>query len=385
MPSLPERIRETIKIVIVADSAEDSNRCQTILHKVYGDRLQFTTAENAMVGFDTCNEARPDCVLVDYMLPDMTGAEFVETLVESLPGTAVVMLTGLDSGEVAAAAMRAGANDFLLKDRLTGETLQLAIEKSIQRLNLVHMLKLERDRLADSLAEKEALLREVHHRVRNNLQVIVSLLRMQSKTHQDQLTARELRKSQHRVESMAMIHEQLYQDKNFNEIDLERHVLTLVKNLFEANEIDPARISYEIKVDCASLPVDQAIPVGLILNEVISNVLKHAFPDGRSGTIRINCHCLADRLDLTVEDDGAGMPESVNLTAPETLGMEIVKILTLQLKGTSSWTRVEAPGSGTTFCVSFPELSRIDGTRKDPAMEKEHRAALAACEQSKAS
>jgi two-component sensor histidine kinase len=340
-----------MKIVIVDDSAASRDLCRLLLKEVYGPRLEFIECGTAATGLDTCRAVRPDCLLVDYRLPDMTGIVFLTKLVAEEPSAAVLMLSSLDSGEAAAAALKIGAHDFLLKDHLSSETLHLAIEKAIQKLNLTRMLNAERDRLAASLAEKVVLLKEVHHRVTNNLQVIASLLRMQTTVLGDEPTAHALRESQHRVESMAQIHRQLYESEDFGEVDVAEHVSTLMANLFQSYGIDSARVTHQIAIDRLSLPVDQAIPVGLILNELVSNALKHAFPNGGPGTIQVRCHRIGGVITLEVIDDGIGIAANRDLKSPKSLGLEIVNILTHQLKGAFSRDR---GAQGAVFRVSFP-------------------------------
>jgi CheY-like chemotaxis protein len=210
----------------------------------------------------------PDCVLLDYKLPDMTGAEFLLRLGDQnalsdpevhsaavpegdlrpdlltkidLPKFAVVMLTGLGNEQVAAEAIRAGAQDYLAKDGITSKSLRLAIEKATGKVRLLKDLQAERDRLARLLSEKEALLtekdallKEVHHRVKNNLQVIASLLRLQAENFGDAKLAAALQESQNRVESMALIHEQLYQARNLREVDLAENAALLANHLMHA-------------------------------------------------------------------------------------------------------------------------------------------------------
>ncbi len=345
-----------MKIVIVDDSPADRNLCRTLLLEAYGPQLEYIEAATAAQGLEICRGANVDCVLVEYRLPGMNGTEFVAKLVAGEPGSAVVMLTGLDSGEVASAALKAGANDFLLKDRISADVLQLAIEKAIQKLNLVRMLNAERDRLAVSLSEKEVLLKEVHHRVKNNLQVIASLLRMQTAGLEDGHTVRALRESQHRVESMALVHEQLYESEDFRGINLTRYVSMLVGNLWQSYGVDPTRVSCHESVDGLPFAVDQAIPLGLILTELISNALIHGFPEGRSGSIQINCHRADRRILLEVSDDGVGLPGGMEPQQSNSLGLKIVKILSHQLKGEFSW---KGGTPGITFTVSFPEHHAI--------------------------
>jgi two-component sensor histidine kinase len=261
------------------------------------------------------------------------------------------MLTGLASEQVAVDAMKAGAQDYLVKDRITSESLSSAIEKATQKVGLMRALKSERDRLARSLEEKEVLLKEVHHRVKNNLQVVASLLRMQAQGTKDEVLVRALRDSQDRVESMALIHEQLYETDDLREVDLARHVSMLAANLFQSYGVASERIARDIAIDPLPLAVDRAIPAGLILNELISNALKHGFPEDRSGSISIQGGRCDGRIVLSVSDDGVGIPENVPMTKPKSLGLEIVRTLTRQLKGIFEVDR----SHGTTFRISFPE------------------------------
>ena len=199
------------------------------------------------------------------------------------------MLTGMSSNQVAIAAMKAGAQDYLVKDHISAESRGMAIQNADGKVGLIRSLHEERHWLARSVAEKEVLIQEVHHRVKNNLAVIASLLRMHGarRPRNDRLAAA-LRETQHRVESMALVHEQLYANGDLCSRWIWRAMhLYWRANLFHSYGVDPARISWRVSVDSLLLGVDQAIPTGLILNELVSNALKHAFPDGRSGWVAI--------------------------------------------------------------------------------------------------
>jgi len=340
---------------MVDDSPADCRLCHELLGDVYGSDLEFFESHGAAQGLETCRIVAPDCVLLDYKLPDMTGLEFLSLLCPqdtvAMPTFAVVMLTGLASEQVAAQAMRSGAQDYLVKDSIDAEGLSLAVRKATEKVHLIRALQSERDLLARSLAEKEVLIQEVHHRVKNNLAVIASLLRLQASNMQDESLSAALRESQHRVESMALIHEQLYSNGNLREVDLARHAALLAGSLFHSYGVDPARISWRVALEPLPLGVDQAIPAGLILNELVSNALKHAFPDGRTGSLVIEGSRHDGRIHLAVQDDGIGVRPGVELVRPNSLGMQIIKILTRQLKGTFE----VACGRPATFKISFPE------------------------------
>jgi two-component sensor histidine kinase len=323
---------------MVDDSAADRRLCRILLEEQHGSGLEFVEAPDAALGLDLCRTAPPDCVLLDYKLADMTGLEFLSRLTRETPAGvptfAVVMLTGLASEHVAVQAMKGGAQDYLVKDRLTAEALGSAVEKATEKVALLRALKTEHDHLAASLAEEDTLLKEVHHRVKNNLQVVASLLRLQADGIGDWRLTMALRESQNRVESMALIHEQLYESEDLREVDLAKHATLLASNLVNSYAVDEGRISWNVTMESVPLAVDRAIPVGLILNELISNAFKHAFPDGRKGSLSIDGRRSNGKVVLEVRDDGVGMPEGADPARPKSLGLEIVAILTRQLKGT---------------------------------------------------
>ena len=342
-----------MRLLIVDDSAGDRRLCRALMEEGSNPALEFLEAADGASGLNACRTLSPDCVLIDYKLPDMTGIEFLKML----PGEsqndrfAIVMLTGIGSGDIAAAALQAGAHEYIMKDHLTAEALRLTIEKARTRRDLIRSLKAERDRLAGLLSEKEVLLKEVHHRVKNNLAVIASLLSLQASRSDNEGVASALRASQHRVESMALIHEQLYATDDLSQVDLVKHATMLAGNLFLTYGVDPGRITCEVTMSPLELGLDQAIPMGLILSELVSNALKHAFPDGRAGAISIGGARTNGRIELTVADDGIGLSDRDDFERRKSLGMQIVKILTRQLKGTFE----VSGGRPATFKISFPE------------------------------
>ena len=346
---------------MVDDSTADRTLCRILLREEYGAELDFVEAPTARRGLELCSgqasRPLPDCVLLDYKLPDMTGAEFLQRLGEhwgggshpvDLPKFAVVMLTGLGNEQVAAEAIRAGAQDYLVKEGITAKSLRLAVEKATGKVRLLNDLQAERDRLARLLSEKDALLsekealltekdvllQEVHHRVKNNLQVIASLLRLQAENCGDTRLAQALQVSQNRVESMALIHEQLYQARNLREVDLAENVALLANHLMHAYGVDPALVQCKLNVEKLPLAVDRAIPAALILNELISNALKHAFPEGRTGRIEVSGRRSHGSVVLEVRDNGVGVGSAAGSEQAHTLGLNIVRILTRQLRGT---------------------------------------------------
>ena len=349
-----------MKIVMIEDSEAHRELCRTLLVKVYGPDLEIFEESNAADGLKTCRSVQPDCVLLDYHLPDMTGLQFLDRLNSAgshEPSFPVVLLTATNSDELHTDATASGAQEYLLKDRLNSQRLALAILKATQKVGLIRELREEHARLTRTLEEKDVLLKELHHRVKNNLQVIASLLRMQATAATDRSVREVLQESQYRVEAIALIHEQLYGSGDLRNVKLAQQARLLMANLFSAFGVDPACISGEVVI-CPRpdgtplvLGVDQAIPIGLILNELISNALKHAFPDGRPGLIRIEAQTKEDRVNLAVIDNGVGVPADLDTAQRKSLGLEIVEILVRQLQGIWELKR----DAGTTFRLSFPE------------------------------
>jgi two-component sensor histidine kinase len=206
-------------------------------------------------------------------------------------------------------------------------------------------------RLKVALHEKEVLLKEIHHRVKNNLQVVCSLLRLQGDTIGDSVLRELFHESEHRIRSMALIHETLYQTPNVARFHLAPYLRTLSDELFRAYGVDPQCIALTSRIDEVVLPLDAAIPCGLILNELLSNALKHAFPNGRRGDIRIELQAGPDQqVLLRVVDTGVGLPEGFDVCHTDSLGMQLVCALTEQLQGAIA---VERDG-GTALTVTFP-------------------------------
>jgi len=189
------------------------------------------------------------------------------------------------------------------------------------------------DFIQKSLDEKQILLREVHHRVKNNLQVIQSLLRMQGRETQSAALEPLLRESQNRIRSIALIHEQLYKQEDVSEIDFADYLKLLLRQVFRTFEFGSKRISSHIEFKSIYLSLTKAIPCALIVNELVTNSIKYAFQDTDDGYIRIHAESLGDKLLLTIEDNGCGFCEDLNIDEVETLGLKIVRTLTRQLGG----------------------------------------------------
>ncbi|WP_417845152.1 sensor histidine kinase [Thalassospira sp.] len=213
--------------------------------------------------------------------------------------------------------------------------------------------KTRQERLEKSLREKELLLAEVHHRVKNNLQIVYSLLDMQSAQINDPDVREMLRDSCNRVRSMAQIHQTLYQSEDVSQVELGHFFDDLLTSLHSSYVVDIARIEIKTDISPVFLPIGRAVPCGLIANELLSNALKHAFRDGRKGRINVYVGETENRhIRITVSDNGIGLPDDLDIENGGSLGLLLIHMLVDQLHGTITVNR----SNPTSLSVEFPQM-----------------------------
>ncbi len=227
---------------------------------------------------------------------------------------------------------------------LRGEKMILSLARDITRR------KEYEAKLLKSLEEKEMLLKEIHHRVKNNLMVISSLLNLQSRYIKDKAALAVFKESQRRARSMALIHKMLYQSTDLKCIDFGDYIETLTNELFRTY-VTGDNIQLKLDLSKTLLDINTAIPLGLIVNEIISNSLKHAFPDNREGEITVQFHKDGDEFHFKVADNGVGLPEDLDVEHTRSLGMRLVNTLVDQMNGTIELDR----NNGTCFLIKFTE------------------------------
>ncbi len=222
--------------------------------------------------------------------------------------------------------------------------------------------KIAEEKIKSSLKEKEMLLQEIHHRVKNNLQVISSLLRLQSRFIEDQESIDIFKETQNRVRSIAILHEKLYQSDDLAKIKFDEYVKILAEDLLYFYELDDSNIKMIIDIKEVLLNIETAIPCGLIIAEMVANSLKYAFPNKKGGEIKIELHSDdKNRFNLIVSDNGVGIPVDVDPENTDTFGMQLIKYLTKQLKGTMELDR----SHGTKFKLLFNELKYKDRVKSN--------------------
>ena len=288
---------------------------------------------------------------------DLTGKSVSEFMPEEAAQNAKEsVVQALETGEIQVfeyeVSMADGIHHFESRVVPSGEDEVLAIVRDIT------LQKRAEEGLRASLEEKELLLREIHHRVNNNLQVVSSLLYLQSEKLQDREGLEIFRESQNRVKSMSLVHEKLYQSTNLAEIDFGAYVRSLISGLYGSFGVDSNRIVSEIEVSDISLGIEFATPCGLVITELVTNALKHAFPNDGTGVIRVILKTLDEHeFELEVSDNGVGVPENIDIESVETLGLQMVRILVQdQLEGTIELDR----SAGTRFMIKFADHERME-------------------------
>jgi PAS domain S-box-containing protein len=218
-------------------------------------------------------------------------------------------------------------------------------------------------RLEGALSEKTVLLKEVHHRVKNNLAVIAGLLGMKADSIDDERARAALEESQQRVESMALIHEFLYTNEHLDRVNFGPYVQQLTRELSDTYAVEANRVAVAVETDDVELSVHRAIPCGLILNELLSNACKYAFPEGQRGEIDVRFGRLeSGELSLVCRDNGVGIPENVDWHNAPSLGLRIVRILAKQIDGTLT---LDRSGGGTRWELRFLQARAADSKGED--------------------
>lgn len=318
--------------------------------------VEIQTASTLQMYCEMVDSRTPDIAIMDLNLPDGNPMESLSLLTEN-PAFPVLVMTSCGNESVAVAAMKLGALDYLVKSEETFNDMPRTVRAALREWNLMQAHKASEEAVRLSLIEKESLLKEIHHRVKNNLQIVSSLLRLQSARLDNPVAKAALQDMQNRVRSMALIHEHLYRSDNLAEVQLSEYVHSLCTQLMHA--LVPHSSNIQLHLDLASvrLSIDQAIPCGLIVNELVSNALTHAFPDGRAGEVRVELNATQDTAGwrLRVADNGVGMPEDFELSTLShltSLGLQLVFDLTRQLGGQLA-IKVD---TGTVFDIVFKEV-----------------------------
>lgn len=239
--------------------------------------------------------------------------------------------------------------------RALNERLEEKVEERTAALkDEIEQRKHAQEQINNSLKEKETLLREIHHRVKNNMQIISSILKLESSSLNDKKSIDMYMDIQNRIITMSLIHEKLYNSGDLARIDFKDYIKDLVTSLFETYGFNTGKVALNINVENVSLGINSAIPCGLIINEIVSNSLKYAFPGERTGEIKINLRSIeGNHIELLMSDNGIGLPKDMEINKTESWGLRLISILAeKQLQGELALNRF----NGTEFKIKFKDL-----------------------------
>ncbi|WP_424356114.1 sensor histidine kinase [Methanobacterium sp. MBAC-LM] len=389
-------MKEELKILILEDVAFDAELIEYELRRE-GIKFLSRRVETKESFISELEVLRPDLILADHSLPKFDGLSALKIANSECPYIPFLFVSGKIGEEFAVNALKEGATDYIFKNNLSKlvPAIQRALkechekierEKAQNALKKAHFeleqqvlertkalsrvndeLRAEMDererienKLKKSLEEKEILLKEIHHRVKNNLQIISSLLNLQSRYINDEEMLDIYKESQNRVKSMAIIHEKLYQSEDLARIDFGDYVKSLVLDLFHSYGVD--NIEPDISIRDVLLDINTAIPCGLIVNELVTNSIKHGFLASRNRAnsqsfdkrdkIAVNITKENEIYTMSVYDNGIGFPDNLDFRHTDSLGMQLVISLTSQLRGTVELER----NNGTLFRIVFKEV-----------------------------
>jgi two-component sensor histidine kinase len=357
---------EPIRILVIDDNPGDRGLYRHALHQNTDALYDITDAENGERGLARLEERAPDCVLLDYSLPGDNGIEVLKRIHARHPHIPVVMLTGQGNEAVAVTAMREGAQNYISKSTITPDTIQRAIEVAIEHCSMEKNIAEQTAQLlavnaqlegmvaerSAALVQRDLLLREVYHRVKNNLQIIHSLIVMQARQLSDSEAKRALLSLRDRVYALGLVHHQLMGSSNLKTFDIAPFLQELASNIVEGGA--GGDINLTVRAIALDVGLDFAIPLGLLVTELVTNSLKHAFPDGKGNIDVVLDRSQDGAVALVVSDDGKGYGSADAMSGGHmaALGTSIIKGLVAQLEatmvvqhasGTRSEIRIAAP------------------------------------------
>ena len=367
-----------IRVLQIEDSKRDAELIVHLLQKD-GFTVNSLRVQDAQGVRDALARMAWDIVICDHDMPQFDAPAALEILRETGLDIPFIVVSGAIGEEIAVRMMKSGAHDYLTKNNLARlgaavtrelrdadsrrkgrftprgialfERLADSVALALAHRKAEEALRETVDRLQSALDEKTVLLKEVHHRVKNNLAVVSSLLALKADATRDRKARLALEESQQRVQSIALVHEHLYGTDNLGRINFAEYARELVQAVRSTFTAGDRFIGLDFALEPIELSIEQAVPCALILNELLSNAFKYAFADGNAGRIRISFRQPeAGHCELAVEDDGVGLPPGRLAGQNKSLGLRIVRILANQLNG--SLEQKERPG--TRIVLRFP-------------------------------
>jgi len=327
-----------MKLPVVLYIDDDPGLCRLAEKELTRHGYVVETATDGLSGLARLEQGGVDIIALDHHMPGKTGLELIP-LIRKLPNAPpIVYVTGESEGRIAVAALKAGADDYVIKE-LSGQffpLLRAALSASLasRAVNLAREaaeaeVHAARDRFQALAEERAMLIREVNHRVGNSLQLVASLLNMQASAHPDSQVKSALATAVGRVMAVSQVHRRLYTSDDVHSVSLDLYLGGLIEDLARAVENGESRGKISFQIDALEISPDRAVAVGVIMTELVLNALKYAYPD-RDGAVRVIGRVSGTRFAMTVEDDGVGSGDSGKAVGTG-LGRRIIQALATKL------------------------------------------------------
>lgn len=337
-----------LKVLAIDDVREYSLLISALLRNLFPG-IKVLTAQTGEEGIEIAKKELPDTILLDINMPGMDGYQACKilkkyTATKNIP---VIMVTGFSSdAKTGRKAIECGADGLLAKPINEGELLG--------QVNSAFKINEQKK----ACKEKELLLRDIHHRIKNNLTIVSSLLNMQSALLDDPAAKAAFAESRKRINAISLIHEKLYLGENLSHIDFQAYAHDLLEMVIDSFPIPRDTINLNLDIENLHFTPDVSIPLGLIVTELTTNALKYGRRENQNLDIHVRLFHDNNHVHLFISDTGPGLPEDLDWKNTETLGLQLVSMLTGQLDGTADLDRQ----NGTSFHISFPfEDKEVDG------------------------
>ena len=356
---------EQIKVLII----DDENAIRESFSDFLEDCGYITeTAQNGTRGVELFNDINPDIVLIDLRMPEMDGLQVLRKLTPLSPGTPFIVISGAGMIADAVQAMKYGAWDYLFKPVKDLEILEQTINKVLEKAWLQKELKRYHDELEMMvetrtqqlqkkteelemlLAEKDVLIQEVHHRVKNNMSIIISMMSLKSGMLKNSEAKRILIDCENRIRAMALVHEKLYRNNNIRLIRADEYIYDLTAEVLSNNSDIISNVRLETDVDDSCLNISILLYLGLIINEIITNSIKYAFDGINEPLIRISLKTAGNHSILQFSDNGTGIHENEKALRDNPVGIQLIELLTAQIEGEFEI----RSGNGTEYIIRIP-------------------------------
>jgi two-component sensor histidine kinase len=371
--------RETPVRVLYID--DDPGICRLVQRHLERAGFQVQVAHEAEIGLAMARAQVFDAIALDHYMPGRDGLDMLVDLRALEQTPPVIFVTAAEEPRIAVAALKAGAFDYVIKD-VQGAFLEFLGTSILQALDQIRLLRekeaaerelLEsRDRLEKLAAQQALLLREVNHRVANSLQLISSLIELQARKVADPEARGMLRRAAERVEAVTLVHRRLYTGNDVEFVDMDQYLEGLVEELRRAVETEDRRGRISLTAEPIRVETDKAVSIGLIVNELVTNALKYAYPAQGSGEIRVGfSHTVERGVELVVEDDGIGYPDGAGPKGSG-LGAMIVNAMASTVHAT---VELDRSHNGTRFVVNLGTHGPGGMSATQDSMLQEHAAA----------